>query len=248
MGCFTSKSSNDDLSGQGNKSKSSNDDLSGQGNKSKSSNDDLSGQGNKSKSSNDDSSGQGNKSKSSNDDSSGQGNKSKSSNDDITQSQEDNLIDLDNTVPEFSLLGKEVLGKIVSCYDGDTARFIILVDNSYVKFNCRMNGIDAPEIRLPQTLDNEDRQRMKRLAYNARNRLIQLCTDCKIELDGDYSKRDLQTILDKNKQLLFIVCHEFDKYGRLLINVYSRDKTTHINQIMIGEGHAYAYDGGTKQV
>ena len=43
-------------------------------------------------------------------------------------------------------------------------------------------------------------------------------------------------------------CAEFDKYGRLLANIYTLDNTNKtINDEMIELGHAKAYDGGTKE-
>ena len=44
-----------------------------------------------------------------------------------------------------------------------------------------------------------------------------------------------------------VKCNEFDKYGRLLVELLNDDNKT-INQMLIDEGYAKAYDGGTKDV
>ena len=59
--------------------------------------------------------------------------------------------------------------------------------------------------------------------------------------------RDLlrEKILDK---FIIIKCGKFDKYGRLLADVYDENKTEHINKWLIDSGFANVYDGGTKQL
>jgi hypothetical protein len=42
-------------------------------------------------------------------------------------------------------------------------------------------------------------------------------------------------------------CFDFDKYGRLLIEIYDGSTVKSINQEMIDNSYAIAYDGGTKQ-
>ena len=41
-----------------------------------------------------------------------------------------------------------------------------------------------------------------------------------------------------------VQCGKFDKYGRLLVDLFDGD--LHINQEMIKNGHGYKYIGGTK--
>ena len=51
------------------------------------------------------------------------------------------------------------------------------------------------------------------------------------------------------EQLIFIKCKDFDKYGRLLAEIYVNfDDVTSVNDLMIENGHGYSYDGGTKRV
>ena len=89
--------------------------------------------------------------------------------------------------------------------------------NEYNKWVIRMMGIDTPEIKAKNT--NE-----KQLAVKARDFL-----------------RDL--ILDK---IIIIECLDFDKYGRLLGNLFIEGNDISISNMMIEKGYAKAYDGGTK--
>ena len=75
-------------------------------------------------------------------------------------------------VSEYSLDGQTHIGKVVDVYDGDTCKIILLQDGKFVRYNCRLDGIDAAEMR-----DKSDN------AYRARNRLAQLLTDIDISLD-----------------------------------------------------------------
>jgi hypothetical protein len=81
-------------------------------------------------------------------------------------------------------------------------------------------------------------------AITARNRLIQLSTNCSCELDNNLTKKEVSTLLNKNTKIVSIQCYEFDKYGRLLVSIF--DKEQHINNILIEEGFAKNYNGGTK--
>ena len=51
-----------------------------------------------------------------------------------------------------------------------------------------------------------------------------------------------EKIMDK---IVTVKCGKFDKYGRLLIDIYY--KKQHINQWLIDEKYAFAYDGKTKK-
>jgi micrococcal nuclease len=46
-------------------------------------------------------------------------------------------------------------------------------------------------------------------------------------------------------QLVTVECGEFDKYGRLLIKVMQEAEV--VNNWLVEQGYAFAYDGGTKQ-
>lgn len=108
--------------------------------------------------------------------------------------------------------------QVTSVYDGDTVTAVLdLGMNITRKCSCRVAGIDTPEIRTKVAGEKE-------AAYAARDRV-----------------RDL--ILDK-----WVTLHSIekpDKYGRLLVKIWNEEGVC-INDLLIEEGHAIAYDGGTK--
>jgi endonuclease YncB( thermonuclease family) len=61
-------------------------------------------------------------------------------------------------------------------------------------------------------------------------------------------KSECKKILDTNTKIIKVKCHEFDKYGRLLVTLFDDNKTLiNINQRLIDEKYAKSYDGGTKE-
>ena len=141
---------------------------------------------------------------------------------------------------EFSLNGVKTSGKIVEIYDGDTCKIVLLNNNVLQKFNCRINGIDTPEMKPP--LNKPNREIEIKNAYRCRNRLIQLSTTINTDVDSDIKK----VSLDTNIKIVYVECLEFDKYGRLLVNIYEKEKSLSYNDILINEGFAKKYNGGTK--
>lgn len=150
-----------------------------------------------------------------------------------------------DTIPLFTLEGNYI-GKVVEIYDGDSCKIAIAYNNKLYKFVCRLSGIDTPELK--PRLDKENRDVEIQKAIMARNRLIELCTDVKIK--PTYTKNECNEIIYNNKKIISVDCYGFDKYGRLLVELYNiyikKDKT--YNTILIEEGFANAYDGGTKTI
>jgi endonuclease YncB( thermonuclease family) len=112
-----------------------------------------------------------------------------------------------------------------------------------MKFTCRLNFIDCPEIKPLKTKINREIEIKE--AMKARNRLIQLSTNCKCELNNELSKKEIVSLLKNNTKIIPIQCYEFDKYGRLLVVIFYEDSI--INNILINEGFAKSYSGGTKK-
>jgi endonuclease YncB( thermonuclease family) len=129
-------------------------------------------------------------------------------------------------VPMFSLNGYSCHAKIVNVYDGDSCKVILKFAGSLYQFNCRIAGIDAPEMK--PSLRKPRRDIEIAAAIISRNRVIELCCNDPAN----------------NTKIISIDCHKFDKYGRLLITIYADGKN--INDLMIEEGHAKKYDGGKK--
>jgi endonuclease YncB( thermonuclease family) len=138
---------------------------------------------------------------------------------------------------------RDGLVKIVKAYDGDTVTLAACFgDGMFAWFDCRIAGIDSPEMKPP--LSTPDRALTVSRAVAARNRIIQLGTDCDVALDDSRSAKALQPTLDSNRKIIQAHVHGIDKYGRVLCSLY--DGGVDLAEKMIQEGHAYAYDGGTK--
>ena len=123
---------------------------------------------------------------------------------------------------KFTLNGHKTYAKCVYVYDGDTIHAVFKLPNSAEchKWVIRLMGIDTPEMKSKNAVE-------KAKATETR----------------DYLKK---MILDK---IIILDCLEFDKYGRLLANIYLEGTPGEksINQTLIDNGFAKAYDGGTKE-
>lgn len=122
----------------------------------------------------------------------------------------------------FSLNGTKCWGRVVDVYDGDTIKIVLPWGEDFFKFSARLYGIDTGELK------SHDEQ-IKKLGLKAKERLIQL------------------TKADSSLGVVWVECLEWDKYGRLLINMYKRPGDKSFGDILIREKLAYAYDGGKKK-
>ena len=110
--------------------------------------------------------------------------------------------------------------------DGDTIDVTIdLGFDLYKKERVRVAGVDTPEKR---TRDLEE----KELGYDATNWL-------KEKLEGAIEGEDDLVIRTE-------LVGGVGKYGRLLGWLYIGDADLSLNEMMITEGYAFPYDGGTK--
>ena len=111
--------------------------------------------------------------------------------------------------------------------DGDTIDVTIdLGFDLYKKERVRIAGVDTPEKR---TRDLEE----KALGLDATNWM-------KEKLEGAIAGEDDLVIRTE-------LVGGMGKYGRLLGWLYIGDALVSLNEMMIEEGYAWAYDGGTKQ-
>ena len=111
--------------------------------------------------------------------------------------------------------------------DGDTIDVTIdLGFDLYKKERVRVAGIDTPEKR---TRDLEE----KALGIDATN----------------YLKKKLEDTIAGDEELTIRTELKggMGKYGRLLGWLYIGEDTLSVNEVMITEGYAWEYDGGTKQ-
>ena len=147
-------------------------------------------------------------------------------------------------VPEFGLNGIKTLGKVVDIYDGDSCKIILVNGNVLMRFNCRLKFIDTPEMKPSKNKPNREIEIKN--AIKCRNKLLQLTTSCSINLEDNLTKSQITKLMKLNNKVITVQCHEFDKYGRLLVELIVNDKTA--NNILVEDGFAKSYDGGTKDV
>jgi micrococcal nuclease len=117
--------------------------------------------------------------------------------------------------------------KINRVVDGDTIDVTIdLGFELYKKERVRVAGVDTPEKR---TRDKEE----KALGIDATNWL----------------KQKLEETIKGDEELLIRTELKggVGKYGRLLGWLYIGDASISLNELMIEQGYAWAYDGGTKK-
>jgi endonuclease YncB( thermonuclease family) len=168
----------------------------------------------------------------------------------INEEEEKQLIEkfknYDISTQHFSLNGVETYGRLVDIYDGDTVKIILPIINNYYKFDIRLKGIDTCEIKS-HNIENKNK------GLKARKRICQLVE----QLWGNYAsnpydfetKKSIQNYLKEVVCIVFIKCYEFDKYGRLLADVYinyNDINSKSISEILLNENLAYKYDGGKK--
>lgn len=148
-------------------------------------------------------------------------------------------------VPEFSLCGQTLKGKVVEMYDADTCKIVIPLNNSFSKFTCRLNGIDTPEMKPKKEKPNRDVEIL--WAKKARRELLKMvCPDGKNVDNLDIKKEDIIKDLEQNRKLVTMKCMEFDKYGRLLVELYVDGNEKSLNKILVEKEMAVDYTGGTK--
>lgn len=164
------------------------------------------------------------------------------------------LIDATDDIPIFTFAGSVHTAKVVSCYDGDTFEAAMFIGDKLWKFDCRMNGYDSPEMKPLKTAPNRESE--KAAALKAKTALLSFVCDG-IDLARSYTNKELDEIVKQNKKLIEIHCKQFDKYGRILVEIpISLPDTspspvttpTTVNDWMVANKYGYAYTGGTKKL
>jgi endonuclease YncB( thermonuclease family) len=146
--------------------------------------------------------------------------------------------DINNT-SYFSLNGIKTYARLIDVYDGDTIICILPFFNNFYKFHVRLNDLDTCEIKSK----NEE---LKNLALLARHKILDLvCKDNKLDLHC--TRKEIQNYLSEDVYTVWLECLSFDKYGRLLANVYENKESIYsFSTILINLHLGYHYDGGTK--
>ena len=156
-----------------------------------------------------------------------------------------NIAQSDSSVELFTLENKILQAKVVYVYDGDTIHIVTNIEslnsNNLVKFNCRLAHIDCPEM---SSKVNEEKLK----AVNARNFLLRQVCNQEFKDEELKTKNDIKELCKKSTKLIWIKCLEFDKYGRLLVEIYNDNQRLNmINQLMITNKYALSYEGKTKE-
>ena len=89
---------------------------------------------------------------------------------------------IDKNINCFSLSGKTFYCKVVNVYDADTCKVVFYLNDELIKYTIRLKGIDTPEMKPPSS--DKNRKIQIKQAKRSRNRLIQLSTDCDLELES----------------------------------------------------------------
>jgi len=112
--------------------------------------------------------------------------------------------------------------KLVRVVDGDTADVMIdLGFDVWTKARLRFKGVDTWEKR---TRNKEEK--IRGLAATA--------------FTTEY--------LEKNDSKFEIQSYGVGKYGRVLAEIFIKGEKKSLNQLLLENGHAYVYEGGTKKV
>lgn len=128
------------------------------------------------------------------------------------------------TVKPFTFDGISAQGIVTKVLDGDTVQIVVKRgDNWYESHRVRLTGIDAPEIHPKK--DSKTYEEEKEAGYK--------------------SKQALEDKLAKDDYYVKVAFSKDDKYGRRLGTLFTREGEN-INDWMLSNGYAYAYDGGTK--
>lgn len=160
----------------------------------------------------------------------------------------ENLKEFENygiNTPHFTLCNLNLVGRLVDVIDGDSLSIILPIFNNYYRYNIRLNGIDTCEMKSK----NEE---TKKKALKARISILNLVTN--ENYSETLTKKEIKNILDENIILVWVECLEFDKYGRLLANVYQFDKlnmtklenSNSFSEYLLQNKLAYEYTGKTK--
>ncbi len=137
-------------------------------------------------------------------------------------------------IPFFRFDYGKVIVHILDVYDGDTVTVGFIYGSSPVKVKVRLAHIDTPELKGGNA---------KEKAKEAKRYLIFLLTGKEVPLD--ISRAELRDILSQSQEIVEMEQLGFDKYGRVLANIFRNG--TDISQEMLGAGHAVPYEGGKKE-
>lgn len=155
----------------------------------------------------------------------------------------------DNT-EEFSLNGLSTFCRIVDVIDGDTLCVIFNLNDKFYRFIIRLDGIDTCEIKSKDI-------NIHQKGIDAKNYIISmLCSSNNIKnYELNFNKKETKEFFNNNFIIAYIYCKEFDKFGRILANVYLCNneynsinllKQNSLSSLLLNNKLAYPYFGETK--
>ena len=146
----------------------------------------------------------------------------------------------DSNTPSFSFNGLNCISRIIDITDGDTVKAIINFKDNYYKIVIRLFNIDTCETRS-KNIEN------KNLGLDAKKRVYNIITNKHIDDNNNNNiKKIIKNELNSNCYYIYIKCYDFDKYGRVLADIYKNENDLSISNILIDEKLAYIYSGKTK--
>ena len=126
---------------------------------------------------------------------------------------------VNNKTKMFSFEDRVCQGKVVNVYDGDTVKIVFpltdLEPERLYRWNCRLINVDTPEIR---TKNLKEKEYGKQVRDKLREKIL--------------------------NNIVEVHCKDFDKYGRLLVEIVYEN--VNINNWLIDNNYAKVYDGGKK--
>ena len=144
----------------------------------------------------------------------------------------------DSNTPQFSFDGINCISRVIDITDGDTIKTIISFKDNYYKIIVRLNNIDTCETKSKC-------EENKKLGMDAKKRIYNLITGKTADID--LNKKSIKTELNNNCYLVYLKCYDFDKYGRVLGDIYKDENSDEsFSSILIKEKLAYVYGGKTK--
>lgn len=131
--------------------------------------------------------------------------------------------------PQLTLKDFKTVARVVDIVDGDTIYVVFKVFDRFYKFNTRILGIDTCE---------KHGENM-RFGLQAKEFSYEFFTGM-----SGLSRKQVKQILEKKESIVTLECDGFDKYGRLLANVFYKDRS--IAEELKSHHLAYSYKGKKK--
>ena len=137
----------------------------------------------------------------------------------------------------FTFDGINSISRVVDITDGDTIKTIIKFKDEYYKIIVRLNNIDTCETKSKI-------EENKNMGIKAKQRLFNLITG---KENATNDKKAIKKELNDNVYLIWLKCYDFDKYGRVMGDIYAKEQDIKsFSDILIDEKLAYKYQGKTK--